>query len=234
MQNDHTTSENPLRLLIVDDDPDDLELCVRELRRSGVPFEATTATTRQGFLDELLSGSFDVVISDYRMKTWTGMDALALVKQFSPEVPVILQTGTLGDERAVECIKQGVTDYILKEQLARLPMILLRAREERQLRIAEIKALDALRESEVRYRELVQHLTYGILWAEVPSGRLLDVNPALVQMLGYDSSRELLHVGFTADLFCDPAERETLVAQYMQSGYASSPNGSAKTAKPSL
>lgn len=220
MQNNQVTSENPLRLLIVDDDPGDLELCVRELRRSGVPFVAATATTREGFLEELLSGSFDVVVSDYRMKTWTGMDALALVKQFSPDVPVILQTGTLGDERAVDCIKQGVTDYVLKEQLARLPMVLLRAREERHLRIAEMKALEALREGEARYRGLVQHLTFGILWADTPSGKLLDVNPALVKMLGYDSSEELLSVGFTGKLYSDPAQRDDLLAQYLQSGHA--------------
>lgn len=210
----------PLRVLIVDDDATDLDLCVRELRKSGIAFETCTACTREEFLIELRKGSIDVVISDYRMKTWTGIDALKIVKELHPEVPVILQTGTLGDERAVECIKMGVTDYVLKDQMARLPMALTRAHEERLLREAEIRAMEALLQSESRYRGLVQHLTFGIFWAEEPSGKLLDVNPALARMLGYDSREELLRVQFTHNFYCDPKDRETLVANYLQLGRA--------------
>lgn len=220
----HTQAVNPakpLRLLIVDDDVNDLDLCIRDLKKSGLVFEANTASTREEFLDKLRKVPVDVVLSDYRMKGWTGMDAFAIVKKACPQVPVILLTGTLGDELAVECIRHGVTDYILKEQLARLPMAVTRAHEERLLRDAEMKALEALRQSEARYRGLVEHLMYGILWAEEPSGKLLDVNPALVKMLGYASSAELLQVQFTEALYRDPANREKALVEYMQNGRAS-------------
>jgi len=213
--------EQPLQLLIVDDDTTDLELCVRGLKKSGFAFEANTATAQEEFRKKLREGPVDVVLSDYNMKGWTGMDALAIVKELRPEVPVILLTGTLGDERAVECIKLGVTDYVLKDQLARLPSALNRAREERLLRDAETRALEALRQSEARYRGLVEHLMYGIFWAEEPSGRLLDVNPALVKMLGYESAGELLQVRFTKALYCDPVAHDSVVADYMQNGRAS-------------
>jgi len=212
---------DPLRLLIVDDDANDLDLCLRDLKKSDLAFEAGTASTREEFLQKLRAAPVDVVLSDYRMKGWTGMDALAIVKEHRPGVPVILLTGTLGDELAVECIKLGITDYILKEQLARLPMAVTRAHEERLLRDAETRAIEALRQSEARYRGMVRHLMYGIFWAEEPSGRLLDVNPALVKMLGYSSADELLQVQFTTALYREPADREKGLAEYMQNGHAS-------------
>jgi len=216
-----SNSQEPLRLLIVDDDTNDLDLCIRGLRKSGIPFEADTATERDEFTRKLRHDRVDVVLSDYNMRGWTGMDALAIVREVRPEVPVILLTGTLGDERAVECIKLGVTDYVLKDQPARLPTALARAREERALREAETAALEALRQSEARYRGLVQHLTYGIFWAEEPSGRLLDVNPALAKMLGYASTAELMGVGFTKFLYCEGSEHDSVVAEYMKNERAS-------------
>ena len=207
--------QGPLRLLIADDDPNDLELCLRGLKMSGLAFDAKTVSARDEFIERLREGPVDVVLSAYRMKGWTGMDALAIVRADCPQVPVILWTGTLGDELAVECIKLGIADYVLKDQIARLPMALKRAREERLLREAETRALEALRRGEARYRGLVEHLTYGIFWAEEPSGRLLDLNPALARMLGYESPAELLGLGFTAPLYCDPADHERTVAEYM-------------------
>jgi two-component system, cell cycle sensor histidine kinase and response regulator CckA len=216
-----TDPTKPLRVLIVDDDPNDLDLCVRELKKSGLAFESITASTREEFVDHLSKSPVDVVLSDFRMKGWTGMDALSIVKNTCPEVPFILLTGTLGDELAVECIKLGATDYILKEQHARLPTALTRAHEERLLREAEIRAIEALRESESRYRGLVHHLMYGIFWAETPSGRLLDANPAMAKMLGYESPDDLLKIGFTSALFCDPAAHEQVTAEFMTHGRAS-------------
>jgi len=103
----------PLRLLIADDDPDDLELCLRSLESSGIEFQAETVSTKEEFEKRLKERPFDVVLSDYRMKSWTGMDALAMAREIHPEIPLILLSGTLGDEMSVECIKLGVTDYVL-------------------------------------------------------------------------------------------------------------------------
>jgi len=209
-------SQYPMRLLIADDDPDDIDLCLYDLRKSGFDFQAEIVCTRAEFVHKLRTQTIDVVLSDYRMKDWTGMDALAAVKEIRPDIPVVLLTGTLGDELAVECIKLGVTDYVLKEQLARLPMALRRAQEEKALREAETHALRALRESEARYRALVQNATYGIFWAEEPSGKLLDANPSLARMLGYDSVPDLLTMQHTGTLYCNPADREKVVAEYMR------------------
>lgn len=204
----------PLRVLIVEDDRNDLELCLRSLKKWELRFQAETASTRDEFLRKLQESSFDVVISDYRMKGWTGLDALAIVREKAPGTPVIFLTGTLGDELAVECLKLGITDYILKDNMARLPSALHRAREESALRAAEAQAISALRESEARYRSLVNNATYGI-YRVADTGELLYVNPALVHMLGYDSDRELLAIGKSHAFYADPSIRDRVHGEYL-------------------
>src|ERR1700735_702845 len=201
----------PLRVLVVDDDPNDIDLCRRGLRRSGIAFQAVTVSTKKEFTQKLRAQPVDVVLSDYSMKGWNGMEALAILKEIRPEVPMILLTGTLGDEVAVECIKSGVSDYVLKNQLARLPVALRRAQEEKILREAEISAVKALRESEARYRGLVSNAAFGIFWVQEPQGELIDVNPALVKMLGYDSQEDFLRLRFTRLLYSNPEDQEKIV-----------------------
>jgi two-component system cell cycle sensor histidine kinase/response regulator CckA len=168
--------EKPLRLLIVDDDPNDLDLCLRGLRKSGIPFEAVSALTREEFRRKLREGTFDMVLADYRMKDWTGIDALETVKDVRPGLPVILVSGTLGEELAVDCIKLGITDYVLKHQMARLPVALRRAKEESSLRDAELQASQALRESEGRYRILVENAPEAIVVIDAETRRFVDCN----------------------------------------------------------
>ena len=202
-----------MRVLIADDDVHDLHLCLRELKKSGLCPDPVTVSTREEFVAKLHETHFDLVISDYRMKGWTGMDALASVREIAPDLPLILLTGTLGDELAVECLKLGVTDYILKENLGRLPSAIRRAQEEIALRAAEAQALWALRESEARYRGLVNNATYGIYWVTA-DGDLLFVNPALVNMLGYDSEDDLLAIKNSHSLYADRSVRDRIHSEY--------------------
>lgn len=201
MPEDHSergrSPENRLRLLIADDDSSDVELCLRYLRKQGVLFDAESVATPDQFAQRLREQSFDVVLSDYNMGGWTGMDALAIVKQLRPEVPLILMTGTLGDELAVESIKAGVTDYVLKGQLARLPMALYRAQEERMLREAEVRALTALRESEEHYRTLVQNAPEAIVVLDVEKGVFIDCNDNATKLFQF-TREQLLNRGLIA------------------------------------
>jgi PAS domain S-box-containing protein len=189
-----TPKETPLRLLIADDDQNDVDLCLRYLRKCGVRFEAQCVSTPDSFAKSLKDNPVDVVISDYRMGAWTGLDALAIVRQIQPDTPLILMTGTLGDELAVEAIKAGVTDYILKGQFARLPIALKRAQEERMLRGAEVRAIRALRESENHYRTLVQYAPEAIVLLDVGTGRFVDCNDNATKLFQL-SREELLNKG---------------------------------------
>ena len=207
----------PIRLLYAEHEPDDIELTLRQLHKSGIEAEAETAATREDFLRKLREKPFDIVLADFRLPGWTGMDALADIKKLGLDIPVILVTGTLGEDKAVECFKLGITDYVLKENLSKLPVAIRRAQEEKSLREAEVRAAEALRESEARYRGLVHNATYGIYWVTIP-GELLYVNPALVRMLGYDSSDELLSLRDSAALYRDPGVRKRILIEYMTTG----------------
>lgn len=193
VERDSSPAEAPLRLLIVDDDPNDLDLCLRGLRKSGIQFDAVSALTREEFNRKVREQSFDIVLADYRMKGWTGIDALETVQAVCPSVPVILVSGTLGEELAVDCIKLGITDYVLRHQLARLPMALRRAREERYLREAEMKATRALRESEERYRILVENAPEAIVVIDAETGRFVDCNDNALRLFRVMRAELLSH-----------------------------------------
>lgn len=117
----------PLRVLLIEDNPDDAELCRRILskHRSGVHLDVVS--TFQEFADRLHSSIYALILSDYNLGKWTAADALNLVHDEKRDIPFILVTGTLGEEKAVECIKDGMSDFILKDRLERLPVSISRA-----------------------------------------------------------------------------------------------------------
>jgi PAS domain S-box-containing protein len=126
------------------------------------------------------------VLADYRLPGWTGMDAFSVMRQAGHDVPFILVTGFLGEEVAVECIKQGVTDYVLKEHLARLPLVAARALEERALRDARNFMVQALRQSEANSLFLFAHNPLPMWVFESGTLQILLVNDAALSHYGYD------------------------------------------------
>ena len=123
-----------LRALLVEDEPADVELSLRALRHAG--FEATADVTKtiEEFTNLVKKNSYDVILADYKLPDWNGMESVEILRREGLDVPVILVTGALGELTAVECIKQGAADYVLKDQLARLPESVRRAMREKQLR----------------------------------------------------------------------------------------------------
>jgi CheY-like chemotaxis protein len=171
-----TAAARPLRILIAEDNPADLELTVCELRKSGLDVEIDTVVTRTAFVEKIHSQTVDMVLSDYRMPGWTGMDAFSEIEKSGQDVPLILVTGTPGDLKAVECIQIGIADYVLKQQLARLPMAILRAQEGKLLRDAEKETTAALRDGEARFRLLVENAPDAIVVLDMDSGTFCDCN----------------------------------------------------------
>lgn len=128
------TSQDKIRVLLVEDSSADMELVLRELRRDGFEVEFDGVQTAEDFARNIRTKSYDIVLADYNLPQWTGMEALELLHQEGLDVPLILVSGALPDVTAVACIKQGASDYVLKDRLARLPAAVRAALQERNLR----------------------------------------------------------------------------------------------------
>lgn len=207
-----------LRVLFYEDSAEDVELCLRALRSPGLDVEWDVAATPDEVLDRARRARYDVILSDYRMPCVTGMDVFELMRSEAIDTPFILVTGSLGDELAVECLKQGVADYVLKDCLARLPVAVSRALEEARLRAERERAEEKLRSSEASYRSLIQSAPCGILRLSAADGRVLDANISLAGMLGYDSPADLLEGCAAGSIVLDPAVLWRLTAGCCESG----------------
>jgi PAS domain S-box-containing protein len=154
---------NELRVLHVEDDPLDAELVAQTLRKGGFSFSVVVVQTEAEFERELRARHPDVVLADYNLPQWRGMEALDVLRRAGLDIPLILVSGALGDVTAVECIKRGATDYVLKDGLARLPEAIRRALQEEVLRERQRRSDAALRESQAQLETLVHSAMDAIL-----------------------------------------------------------------------
>jgi len=200
----------PLRLLLVEDSEDDARLLVRELTRAGfgpLVERVETASTMRAALDRQ---QWDVVVGDYSLPHFGGAAALEVLRDSGLDVPFIIVSGTIGEERAVAAMKAGASDYVSKDNLKRLVPVIEREVREAAGRRERRRAEAALRASEVSYSTLVEHSPVGIYRSNT-EGRFLSVNAALVRILGYASAAEVLQLDMARDVYADPAERQRLL-----------------------
>ncbi len=131
-----------MRILILEDEARDAELAQRLLARAGIGFTAVVVDTRASFVAQLTGFRPDVIVSDFSLPGFSGDAALKIARERCPQVPFIFWSGALGDEAAVELIKQGATDYVLKDRPARLPAAVQRALAEagERARLARLEA----------------------------------------------------------------------------------------------
>jgi signal transduction histidine kinase/DNA-binding response OmpR family regulator len=147
---------SPLRFLLLEDSLLDAELVQVALAEGEIECEVQQVDTRSSFIQALESDRFDLILSDYALPGFDGISALAVAQSVRPEVPFIIVSGTLGEELAIETLKSGATDYILKQRLGRLVPSVKRALREAQARRDRQQAETALQESENRLRFLAE------------------------------------------------------------------------------
>ncbi len=193
-----------LRILNLEDDPLDTELIQATLLESGLNCEVTQVQTRADFAAALEKGYFDLILSDYTLPSFDGLSALEMAQKVCPEDPFIIVSGTLGEEAAIESMKSGATDYVLKHRLERLVPAVRRAVHEAEVRSERRRAEEALRESEERFRALVQNAS-DIITVIDADGTVRYVSPAIERVLGY---RPEEMIGNSAFDFLHPEDLE--------------------------
>jgi len=156
-----TEPERPLRLLHLEDSELDHELALAHMRRGGLQVEVVRVDSEAGFL-RALEQPWDVIVSDYNLPGFSGLVALDLLMASGHDIPFVLVSGEIGEETAVEAMRNGASDYLLKNNLARLVPALLHAVEANQTRRARERADLELGASKQRLRELAQHLQTSI------------------------------------------------------------------------
>ena len=143
----------PVSILIVEDSEDDAELVARELRRRGFQPDLTRVESGPALRSALMARDWDVVISDHKMPGFSGDEALGLVKRFDPDLPFIVVSGTRGEEHAVDAMRAGASDFIVKSRLHRLAPVVERELLASSLRGEQRKIAAALEESQRQLRE---------------------------------------------------------------------------------
>src|SRR5437867_1623098 len=165
-----------LRILHLEDNTHDAELIRHTLASEGLECDFTLVQSKADFAAALGQGRYDVILSDFGLSGYDGLSALGLAQQAQPDVPFILVSGTLGEEQAVEGLKTGATDYVLKNRLSRLVPAVRRALHDSRKRAELKRAEEAMCQSEYKYRHLFESLSDAAFLSDERTGRIIDTN----------------------------------------------------------
>jgi PAS domain S-box-containing protein len=177
---EETTMDSPVRILYVEDELNDVELVKSLLSQGGIDHEMRHVQTRADFLAALEDEALDLILSDYSLPSFDGLTALALARRLRPEVPFILVSGTLGEELAIDSMKAGATDYVLKQRNTRLVPAVTRALREAQERRQHLDATQELR----RLATAIENTAEAIALTDT-EGNIQYVNPAFETITGF-------------------------------------------------
>jgi len=193
-----------LKLLLLEDNEADAELILHKLRKAGLEFIDRRVDSREGMLKTLTEFEPHLILADYSLTGFTAIDALGLLKEREIDVPVILVTGSRSEEVAVDCIKQGAEDYILKGSLNRLPSAVLNSLKKREAERRRAATETAFRRSEAMYRLIAENTRDLVAMLDLQF-KCLYASPSHEAVLGYQQA-EL--VGANRALLLHPEEQE--------------------------
>jgi len=175
----------PLRVLLVEDSEDDTLLIVQVLREGGFTVHDRRVETEATFRAALAEETWDLIIADYVLPRFSGVAAIRIARELGLDLPIIMVSGKAGEETAVEAMRAGAQDYLLKGNLARLAPAIRRELQDAEVRRERRRAEEALRESEARFRGLFEDNQAVMLLIDPDTGQIVDANRAAVAYYGY-------------------------------------------------
>jgi len=155
--------ERTLRILHLEDDPNDMELVRSTLKKGGIGCDVEVVSDRPSFVAAFERGNADLILSDFSLPSFDGLSALKIVRARAADLPFIIVSGTLGEEAAIDSLHSGATDYVLKHRLARLGPAVRRAMSEADGRRARREVEEALQNERQFLRALLESLEVGIV-----------------------------------------------------------------------
>jgi two-component system, cell cycle sensor histidine kinase and response regulator CckA len=193
-----------MKVLVIEDLPTDAELAQREIAKALGACEFRRVETRPDFLDALETFRPALIVSDYQLPQFDGLTALKLALERCPDVPFIIVTGSMNEDTAVECMKAGAWDYVIKEHVKRLGPAVQGALDRQRTRLEARRAEHEREASETRYRRLFEAAKDGILILDAATGEIVDVNPFLLELTGHPREhflgRHLWDIGLFNDI----------------------------------
>jgi diguanylate cyclase (GGDEF)-like protein/PAS domain S-box-containing protein len=190
---------------------------LQELRIAEFSTHADTVVTHEQFTARLCAQSYDIVVAEYPGPDWKSTPVLDVLRQSGKQIPLIFVTDTIEREIRAELITNGAFDCIEMDHVGHIPVAIRRALDEGRLRIERDRAEKMLKHSEAKYRALIGNLTYGICRCGL-DGNFLDVNQALINMLGYRSKEGLLATNLASSVILDSTTRTRLLGESDQKG----------------
>lgn len=179
------------KILFVEDLPSDTELAERELVKNSLRYESLRVDTETAYRSALADFDPDIVISDYSMPAFDGMSALLIAKEKDPFLPFIVLTGSMNEDTAVNCMKAGASDYVIKEHMSRLSFAVKEALDRRKVLEKAFRQEEMIRQSEERYRSIFENSSVAMLIVDPENTAIADANRAAVAFYGW-TKEELL------------------------------------------
>ncbi|MBK7029279.1 MAG: PAS domain S-box protein [Bacteroidales bacterium] len=203
------------KILFVEDIPTDAELAIYETGKVLKSFEYRLVDNKKDFLEQLNNFCPDLIISDYQLPSFDGMAALKLSIEKDPILPVIILTGSMNEDTAVECMKAGATDYVIKEHIKRLGQAVIHALDEKEVRTRKKLTEEALIKSEEKYRTIFENVQ-DVFYQVSMEGKILEISPSIRHFI--DFNREKLIGEPVSKIYYNYEDRIALLESITKSG----------------
>ena len=209
----------PLRVLIVEDSAIDAELALAQLKGANLAVEARRVQTAGDYRRELEQFRPQVILSDFSMPSFNGLKALEISREFYPHIPFIFVSGTIGEESAIQALKNGATDYVLKSNLLRLPSAVEKAVEGTEERAEQLRIQRELQQMHDHLRDTLSSLGEVVWSVALPSWELLYVSPSITDVYGL-AAEDFLQDHLPWGGLIDPDDRERVAQEWERAATA--------------